>query len=237
MENWKPPVPQSKENNVNEAGPRMPEKLYRGFVVNPSTLSLETFSQPLRPTATSGMDGNEKGIYMSDNLRMVESTNYSAGVAGIVEVPVYDMGRGRINSVPLPGCGVIIEIDVKGVSVREPRISSVFQGHYNNGFQGKEWIADAIEPDHYRVKKLIFGIAANDPAKMVMELKDGSKEELNQAILHIKELYEEKKKEAEEFKEFLISLPEVSRLSGFMLKRKWENYLQAKKESESKNPA
>jgi hypothetical protein len=212
-----------------------PEKLYRGFVVDPESLSVDSFKQVLEPSSTSGQDGNEKGVYMSDNLNMINSTNYSANSIKAVEVPVYDMGRGRQNRVFLPGCGVVVEINTSSLNIRKPRIDSVLQGHYNNGFQGEEWIADSIKPEDYKVKRFVLATATNDAGKLVLELPNGTEEELIHAIEQIKTEFQKKKKEAEEFKTFLESLPETSRFSGFMLKQKWEKYLQNK--DASKNPA
>lgn len=215
-------------SKIIESKESKPEKLYRGFVLSPDNLSLEKFKEVMNPTETSGNDGNEKGVYMTDNSTMVESTNYSNFSVGGVEVPLHDSGRGKTNRIDLPGVGVVLEITTDNLPIREPKISSVWKGHYNNGFAGKEWISDTVTPDKYRVKRLSLAKGATDADKFVIELKDGSDEELQKGIALIKEKYEEKKAEAEEYKKFLTSIPNVSQLHEISLKRKWEKYLEEK---------
>ncbi len=205
-----------------------PEKLYRGFVVSPDLLSVDFIKNKIKPTETSGNDGNEKGVYMSDNLTMVESTNYSSGSRDSIQCREYDSGYGKSNRIELPGCGIVIEIETKNLSVREPKISSVLAGHYNNGFKGKEWICDEIPQESFRVKKLVLSTHANDTQKFVVELKTNNEEELNQAINEIKNKFFEIKKEAEQFKSFLETLPEKSFPPSFILKKKFQDYKNAR---------
>lgn len=51
----------------------------------------------------------------------------------------------------------IYQIDTDGLDIREPFISDTLQGHYNNGFQGKEWIADTVPADHYDLYRVRIG--------------------------------------------------------------------------------
>jgi len=61
-----------------------PEKLYRSFTVNPENLTVEMLQEILVPGTeneddpTKIGDGNELGVYMSTNPRMVE-TSYAKG--------------------------------------------------------------------------------------------------------------------------------------------------------------
>ena len=212
------------ESNPLENKEKNPEKLYRGFVVDPDILSVDMFKKIIEPTETSGQDGNERGIYMTDNLIMVESTNYSAQGFGSIQVPLHDSGYGRRDTINLPGCGVILEIKTDGLNIREPKIHPTWQGHYNNGFKGKEWILDSIPPEKYKVKELIFSEGATDPNKFIINLEEGSDEELKNAIEKIKTKLQEKKEEIKKFKNFLSGLPESTRMINFSLKRKWEEY-------------
>ncbi len=220
------PAPQQETEGSIEGKVEIPERLFRGIVVDPETLSPETFQQVMQPTEVIKQGVNEPGVYMSDNLEMVKSTGYSAGSFGGVQTPQYDMGRGVRNGVDLPGCGVILEIDTEGLAVREPHIAPVYKGHYNNGFVGKEWIADVIPPSKYHVKMLTLGVHVNDANKLVIELQSQDPQELTDAISRIKEAYEVQKREAQTFKTFIESLPESSRRQSWTLKRKWEQYKQ-----------
>ena len=217
---------QLERNNINpiETKKVKPEKLYRGFVVDPATLSESIFKNTIKATETTGEDGNEPGVYMTDNLIMVESTNYSARTIGSIKVPMHDSGYGRKDTVSLPGCGVILEINAQDLPIREPKIHPVWQGHYNNGFKGKEWILDSIPPEKYKVKELILSEGANDPRKFVVKLNEGTEEELKSAIEQIKIMFEKRKVEIEAFKNFLLSIPESSRMVHFLMKKKWEEY-------------
>ncbi|MBP7134616.1 MAG: hypothetical protein QG633_60 [Patescibacteria group bacterium] len=221
-----PNNPAPRQEGAVEGKAEIPERLFRGFVIDPEVLSTETFQQTLQPTEGIKQGANEPGVYMSDNLEMVKSTSYSAGSFTMLQTSRYDMGRGMTNGVELPGCGIVLEIDTVDLAVREPRIDPVYRGHYNNGFQGKEWIADVIPPSNYHVKMLTLGTHVNDPNKLVIELQSQDPQELADAVARIKEAYEVQKREAEAFKAFIEGLPESSRVGGFMLKRKWEQYKQ-----------
>lgn len=220
-------APRQETTQTVEGKAEAPEKLFRGFVISPEDLSVKTFQQTLQPSEDVKRGTNESGVYMSDNLDMVRSTSYSAGSFAGLRTPEYDMGDGVRSSVALPGCGVIMEIDTADLDVREPRIDPVYAaGHYNNGFAGKEWIADAIPPSNYHVKMLTLGTHVNDPNKLVIELQSEDPQELADAIERIKEEYATKKREAEKFKSFIEGLSESWRRGGLMLKVKWERYQQ-----------
>ena len=90
-------------------------------------------------------DGNEYGIYMSTNREM--AANYAMPT-------VYDtspigqgiyVGESRMQP-GLPAIGVLTEIDTEGLSIKEPYISPTLAGHYNNGYQGKEYISTEPVP-------------------------------------------------------------------------------------------
>lgn len=140
-----------------------PDTLYRGVKISYKDLPDFKFSgedlvvnyEPIideqgRKTVS---DGNEYGVYMSDNLSMVE---YAYGNLHHDGTPISKL---QINyqQIAIPDVAVIYQIDTDGLDIREPFISDALQGHYNNGFQGKEWIADTIPADHYDLRRVRIG--------------------------------------------------------------------------------
>jgi hypothetical protein len=216
------PLDSERSNTVENE--KKPEKLYRGFVVSPEDLSLEFLRKPL-VVGTSAVGGdNEIGVYMSTNPRMVEQAYGAGNSLASMQCPKYDTGRGIRDYIELPGCGVIVEIETRDLEIRKPKIAPVWQGHYNNGFEGNEWIADNVPTDSFKIKKLTLARAPNDREGFSIELQNSTEEEINLAIEKIKAEYAKKKQEASRYRDFLESLPEATRLSGLRLKMKWEEY-------------
>ncbi len=102
------------------------------------------------------LDGNEYGVYMTDNEQMVKDVygDVHNGGTPIQGNLVIGMNPTRIN---IPDVGISYVISTDGVSVRRPRITSALKGHYNNGFAGDEWIADMIPADKYKVIRIRIG--------------------------------------------------------------------------------
>lgn len=203
-----------------------PEKLYRGITINPEELTVEKLRQTLVPGTVNSddptkiNDGNELGVYMSTNVTMVARA-YARGGMGMrrIETPKY-MDRGAVaNKIDLPSCGVVFEIDTHNLDIREPEITQVLQGVYNNGFIGEEWIADTVPPESVRVCKLILAEHANDANAVVVEVADNSDEALQAAIDSIKEEYGRRKIAAERFREQIEQLTERERLNQFKIDR------------------
>ena len=103
------------------------------------------------------IDGNEYGVYMSSNEQM--ALNYAMPSR-------YDTsfiaGRMYIGSdrapLGMPSVGVLTVVDTTGLDIKEPYISPVMQGHYNNGYQGKEWISTSSVPsDNVAYAKMMVG--------------------------------------------------------------------------------
>ena len=215
--------------NKIESGNK-PEKLYRGFTVNPEALSLQMLKQELVPGTvneddpTKIGDGNEIGVYMSTNSTMVESAYTHSRVS--ITVPRYNDRGGITNFITLPACGIVVEVDTSNLAVRPPKITKTLQGVYNNGFQGDEWIADTVPKEAYRVTKLMLSAHANDVNKVVLDINGFNDEQMLEAINTIKNEFSNRKQEALKFKTFLESLPERERLNEFFLKRKYEKYKQ-----------
>lgn len=222
---------QNKLLEVKKA-PSRPDLLYRAYTVNPKNLSLEMFAKPLVPGSQSVDDptrigdGNERGVYMSTNPDMVETVYASGGrVEGNhIITPRYNDRGGQSNLVVLPVCGVVLEIDTKELDIREPKMIPALIGHYNNGFEGYEWIADEITPQHYKLKKLVFSTHPNDKDRKVIDVTEASDEEKQEVIKKIRAEFEKRQEEALKFKGFLEGLDPKDRMNEFVLKRKWEQY-------------
>lgn len=99
------------------------------------------------------IDGNEYGVYMSDNLSMVEAAYGNLHRDGI---PVSNSSI-NYESIMIPSIGVIYQINISGIDVREPFISDQLKGHYNNCYQGKEWIADVVPSSNYSLYRVRIG--------------------------------------------------------------------------------
>ncbi len=143
-----------------------PEKLYRGIVLNYEELKDVIISDiDMYPPYEAKInedgrkvvgDGNEYGVYMSDNKTMVfdaysNPDRHGTNIGKNIRVGTYDL------PIEIPCVGIAYEIDTKGIDIREPWISSQLSGVYNNGFEGKEWIADYIPSDRYHIIRARIG--------------------------------------------------------------------------------
>lgn len=123
-------------------------KLYRGMKINPLKLNdfdfLNTIPLPNEYIYEKGrkcvIDGNEYGIYMSDNKQMIEDAYGKDNGAGI---PIDKDIRINGKNVSIPFINVIYTINTTDIkdNIKEPFICDAMKGHYNNGYQGKEWIS------------------------------------------------------------------------------------------------
>ncbi len=141
-----------------------PSVLYRGIKVNYNSLQNFKFSgvdlkvnyapiidQYGRKTVT---DGNEYGVYMSDNLHMVTSAYGELHHDGL---PIYNNLSIYNERIMIPSVAIIYQICTEGLDVRKPFISDQLKGHYNNGFQGDEWITDFVPADNYTLYRVRIG--------------------------------------------------------------------------------
>jgi hypothetical protein len=141
-----------------------PSVLYRGLKVDYNSLQNFEFSgvdlkvnyapiidQYGRKTVT---DGNEYGVYMSDNLSMVTSAYGDLHHDGI---PIHNNLSIYNERIMIPSIAVIYQINTDGLDVRKPFISDQLKGHYNNGFQGDEWISDIIPANNYALYRVRIG--------------------------------------------------------------------------------
>ena len=144
-------------------GQEKPKVLYRGVTISYDLLKDFHFDgYPLVPPNEPKIDaqgrktvgdGNEYGVYMTDNFTMAD---YAYGKPTTGGKPLLRRFDER-DDISMPEVGIIYEINTDGLDIREPWISSQLRGHYNNGFEGKEWIADEIPEANYSIKKVSIG--------------------------------------------------------------------------------
>lgn len=144
-----------------------PETLYRGMVITINEFAKKEFfgrtiKLPYEPLIDSQgrktvLDGNEYGVYMTDNERMTEEAYANSNKNGKAEFVSQKITLGTpAQRLMFPRIGILYEIDTKGLDVHQPWISDVLQGHYNNGYEGNEWIAESIPVSNYKTKKIII---------------------------------------------------------------------------------
>lgn len=190
-------------------GESKPEKLYRGIVLNYKELKDAVISDidmypPYEPEINEDGrkvvgDGNEYGVYMSDNRTMVfdaysRPDRRGTNIGGDIRVGTYDM------PIEVPCVGIAYEIDTDGVDVRKPWITSHLTGVYNNGFEGDEWIADSIPSDKYHIIRARIGVdLLHDAEDLELDETSSIKERLTEKV-------EERKIRLEAFREDISSL-------------------------------
>ena len=170
--------------NQNPEEEKKPELLYRAFTVNPEQLTVEMLSGVLIPGRASEEDptkihdGNELGVYMSTNRHMTEQAYASPSGGLSVKTPEHKDGRGVVtNFIPLPQCGIVVEVRTENLLIRRPEITAALKGVDNNGYEGDEWIADQIPGTEYKIVRLILSRYANDSEKIVVDVGENTKEE------------------------------------------------------------
>ena len=141
-----------------------PETLYRGIKIDYNALQNFEFTgvdlvvnyDPIidKDGRKTVKDGNEYGVYMSDSLNMVNSAYGDLHNDGTsVNKDLYINNQG----IKIPDIGIIYEINTDGMEVRKPFISLSLRGHYNNGFDGTEWIADVVPAANYKLNRVRIG--------------------------------------------------------------------------------
>uniref|UniRef100_UPI003FF13713 hypothetical protein n=1 Tax=Candidatus Ventrenecus sp. TaxID=3085654 RepID=UPI003FF13713 len=167
-----------------------PSVLYRGLKVDYNSLQNFEFSgvdlkvnyapiidQYGRKTVT---DGNEYGVYMSDNLSMVTSAYGDLHHDGI---PIHNNLSIYNERIMIPSVAVIYRINTNGLDVRKPFIVGYLKGHYNNGFQGDEWIADIVPASNYELYRVRIGAdILHDAEDIDLSKKDDISERVKQKL-------------------------------------------------------
>jgi len=141
-------------------------------------------------------DGNEYGVYMSTNEQMVDAAYGKLGINASGNPLAHDITLGRtIGRIREPKISITYKIDPKKVEIREP--FNTF-GHYNNGFDGEEWIADVIPSNAYELRTVgISGDFLHAPDKF-----DPKRKNLEERIIR---RFEERKKHLEFFAETILT--------------------------------
>ena len=199
--------------------------------MHPNQLTNEKLRETLKPGTQAADDptrigdGNELGVYMSTNPTMVEQVYAHGGKLAGLSIPVArykDRQGGMHMGIQLPSCGVVCEIDTTGLSIREPKMIQALEGHYNNGFQGHEWIADNIPPDHYKIRKLTLSDHPHDKRQIIIDVEHSTPEALDDAIERIQQEFKQREREARIFKEFMDSLSDHERFNSYIWEKKWQ---------------
>ena len=206
---------------------RKPKTLWRAFTVDPRELTIESLHRPLTPGTSMQEDphrlgeGNEIGVYMSTNRNMVEAAYAHTSKGLLLSSPRHNDNGSTVEGVTLPQCGIVVEVDTKDLPIRNPKITPALQGHYNNGFEGDELIANVIPPENYRVVRLVLSRFANDNQKLTVDIPDKNPETIQTAIDKIKIEFAKREQSAKEYVSFLETLNPNQRLDSYILKRKW----------------
>ena len=150
------------------------------------------------------LDGNEYGVYMTDNLKMVKDAygnlhNAGTNIAGNISV--------ANKIIKLPAIAIIYDINTDGLNIRHPFITDYLKGHYNNGYQGNEWICDVVPKDNYKLYRVRIG------ADVLHDVEDIELSNPNDIKKIVKKKIEERKKRLELFAGTIKNIP--------LYKRNW----------------
>ena len=151
-------------NGKDDKKVEVPKYLYRGMRLGyPEMLDFEyvgiDLKMPYEPIIDEYgrkvvSDGNEYGVYMSDNLSMVEYAYGNLHNDGTELRRDIVIENSRLT---IPSVAVIYKINTDGLNVRQPFITDYLKGHYNNGFQGHEFITDYIPAESYDLIRVRIG--------------------------------------------------------------------------------
>lgn len=143
---------------------KIPEFLYRGVVIDYSTLKdfhffgvdLSPFEKGTADNPNKRQDGNEVGIYMSDNPIMVNNAYGNAHSTGTSLSNTIRVGYQQ-DKIGMADIGICYQIKTQGLAIRKPFVSNTLMGHYNNGFAGDEYITDFIPKENVTVTRIQIG--------------------------------------------------------------------------------
>lgn len=208
----------------------LPEKIYRGISIDPSKLDEYVSLWVMKPWSDKKNkawerivnDGNEYGVYMSDNYEMVKWCY--AGKWLTMDSPSYKGEYGMCSWIKMPTCSILYEIDTKKLPIRIPLIVNHLEWHYNNWFVWNEWISEEISSENYRICWLILSSHQND--RYATRITDIQPEWLDKAIKTIQEEYKKKLSMYNKFKAYLESLTDAQRKKSYLISKwKKENHI------------
>ncbi len=141
-----------------------PEILYRGIHLSYDELKNFNFDDdlvvPYQPIINENgqetvLDGNEYGVYMTDNLQMVKDVYGNAHGPGTNLYPNFNFNG---HQIAIADVGIVYEINTDNLDIHKPRITSLLSSVYNNGFKGDEWITQSPIPfNNFRILRIIIG--------------------------------------------------------------------------------
>ncbi len=143
-----------------------PAKLYRGITLDDDKFKdMNVLGQDMLPPNPPKIDeqgrkvvgdGNEYGVYMTTNQIMANDVYGKCHTTGR---KLSDVRLGSYNNmICMPKVGVVFQISPEHCeNLRKPWITAALEGHYNNGFDGEEWIADKIKTGGYSVTRIEIG--------------------------------------------------------------------------------
>ncbi len=147
-------------------------------------------------------DGNEYGVYMTDYESMAMDVygkpNSNGRLLSKISLPYGEM-------IAMPRVGVVYEIDPeKCKNLREPFITPALEGHYNNGYLGKEYIADSIDSDGYNITRISIGYDIFNKGIQNFDFEPG--DDISPACKQVSEILEEREQCLQAFSEFCSKL-------------------------------
>ena len=190
----------------------VPKHLYRGVVIDYDDIDKFEFTgvdlavnyEPIIDSngRKTDLSGNEYGVYMSDNISMVKDVYgnlHNQGTELLAELSIAN------QKIKIPSVAVIYDIDTTGLNVRRPFISSVLSGHYNNGYEGDEWICDLVPKEKYSLIRVRIGAdILHDCEDIRIDNPDNIKD-------IVKKKLEERKKRLEIFIDVIKKMPSFKR--------------------------
>lgn len=139
----------------------IPEKVYRGVIVPFEAFEQIDFDGDLVPPMPPKIDeqgrktvddGNEYGLYMTDNEQMALDVYGNPEHRRGKIVGSFLTGTRSVVRVEEPSMGVVYAIDTENTDIHKPWITGYLQGHYNNGYQGNEWVSEKVSKEQYEVE-------------------------------------------------------------------------------------
>lgn len=171
-----------------------PEKLYRGIHFNYDEFKAFDMTAdlivPYEPYIDeygrkTVHDGNEYGVYMTDELHLAKDVYGNLRSLGeklypniIFKDSRYYIGLGEV--------GIIYEINPNQIEIRKPFIRDALRGHYNNGYKGDEWIADRVPLSSAKIIRIRIGEDILHPAEDIPLTGNPNIDKEN--VLHILDL-------------------------------------------------
>ena len=220
------------ELTLKQEQEKIPEILYRGITFKVDDFEQADFSTSLKPGSDEidedgnrvVSDGNEYGVYMSTNPRMVKTAFYGKSKESIkTELFQRSWSWGNERHLPLPSVGIFFEIKTEGLDVREPKFKKSLKGVANNGFEGKEYIVEEIPTSNFKVKELCLSSEVYDKEAVVYKIE--TEQDFENAKRDILARYKEKKSQMLRFRDEIANLPKEQRRNPRIVGSIYENIL------------